>query len=71
MEAKAGGSLRVQRQFALHDEFQASLGYQVKPQSQRQKKKIETKPKSKLKHFLSLGLVTLGKRYSPTLVAFL
>lgn len=70
MEAKAGGSLRAQRQFAIHDELQASLGYKVKPQSQRQKK-TETKPKSKLKHFLSLGLVTLRKRYSPTLVAFL
>lgn len=69
MEAKAGESLRVQSQFALHDQFQASLGYKVKPQSQRQKK-IKTKPKSKIKHFLSLGLVPSRKRYSPTLVAF-
>lgn len=45
MEAKAGGLLWVQRQFALHDEFQASLGYKVKPQSQRQEKKLKQNQK--------------------------
>lgn len=45
METKAGGSLQVQSQFGLHDEFQASLGYKVKPQSQRWKKKMKQNQK--------------------------